>query len=147
MATASSGPASAARLVLSGPPTAEVTGSLRGPTFVFTDADFGAGPALVAPGVDQRPSIHGEVRVTVENRLFASWSRCPDSTHTVQGPPAATGWPWATSAGVLWGHPGTWTFKLDASANRLQPGSLEAPCTNHLVGFDLVVPDSATPQR
>lgn len=146
VATASGGAVSAGRFVLLGPPSATITRTLEGPTFAFSDADFGGGPALVAPGVDVRSNVHGTVTVEVEHTLFAVWTRCNGSTHSLQGAPGAEGWPWATGAGVLWGQPGRWDFTLDAQTNRIEPG-LGAPCTNDLVGFDLPVPPSAIPQR
>jgi hypothetical protein len=140
------GAISAGRVVLNGPPSATVTSTLAGPAFSFSDTDFGGGPAVVVPGVDERAGVHGTVHVDVTHTLFALWQRCSDATHTVTAPPAVTGWPWAGAPGVTWGPPGTWAFTLDTTTNRIDPG-LGAPCVNNLVGFELSIPTSAIPQR
>jgi hypothetical protein len=145
VAAAPGGPLSAVRFVLSGPKTASVTGSLSGPAFGFTDADFG-GTVLSAPGIDRR-SVHGSVTISARHTLFASWARCPGATTSVSGPPAASNWPWAGPSGVWWGQPGNWTFTLEARTDSLQPTSSGWPCTNHLIAVDLPVPASAIPQR
>jgi hypothetical protein len=144
IAAAPGGPLSAVRFVLSGPKTASVTGSLSGPAFGFTDADFG-GTVLSAPGIDRR-SVQGSVTISARQTLFASWARCPGATTSVSGPPSASHWPWAGPGGVWWGQPGNWTFTLETRTDSLQPASPAWPCTNHLVAVDLPVPASAIPQ-